>query len=198
MATENYLLSIQGSVSGQYNECVLCFQSAGLSSVDTLGEGGDLINSFIAHGQALWLAMMPASYFLDVLQARRAFPKPSAVAHAQNQNFAVPGTRGSNATSYNLCPAIFLIPPMGTKSGGRTFLPAVAQGDVVNNTYLAAYLTAINNFFTAAIAGFAGSGTNWHLAIFSRKNVSASLVASFSPSLRLGFQGKRRKPVGSA
>ncbi len=198
MATENYLLSIQGSVAGQYNECVLCFQSSGLSNVDTLGEGGDLCNAFIAHGQALWLAMMPSSYWLDALQARRAFPKPSAVAHVQNQPFTVGGTRPNQATSWSCCPAIFLIPPMGVKSGGRVFLPAVSQGDLINNAYLAAYLTAINNFFGAAITGFAGSGTNWKIAIYSRKNAAANLVSSFAPSNRIGFQGRRRKPQGAA
>ncbi len=198
MATENYLLSIQGSIAGQFNECVLCFQSAGLSSVDTLGEGGDLINSFIAHAQAKWLAMLPGSYNLDLLSARRAFPKPSANAMVQNQAFSVTGTRGASATTYNCCPSIFLIPQMGVKSGGRVFLPGVAQGDIINNAYLAAYRTAIDTFFIQCIAGLAGSGTNWQLAVFSRKTASASLVASYGPSTRIGFQGRRRKPVGSA
>jgi hypothetical protein len=166
--------------------------------VNTLDNGTDLINAFVAHGQALWLAMLPGSYFLDVVTARRAFPKPSAVAHLQNQAFAVSGTRAGTSTAYNLCPSIFLIPPMGTKSGGRVFLPAVAQGDIINNSFLAAYRTAIDNFFGTMISGMAGSGTNWKLAIFSRKLVSASLVASFGPSSRLGYQSRRRRPVGSA
>jgi hypothetical protein len=198
MATETYQLSIQGSVNGQYNECVIAFQSTGLSTTDTLAGGADLISAFIAHGQALWLAMFPNSYFLDVLQTRRAFPKPSGMAHTQNQVFSVFGSRGTDATSYNLCPAVFLIPPMGTKTGGRVFLPCVGSGDIVNNSYITSYATAVDNFFAAAITGFAGSGTTWHLAVFSRKNVSASLVAAFSRSTRLGFQGKRRKPTGSA
>ncbi len=197
MATENYLLSIQGDVNGQYNECILCLQSSGLSSVDTLGEGGDLINAFIAHGQAAWLNMLPATYSLMSLSARRAFPKPSAQAHTQNQAFAVIGTRGTSATTYNVCPSVFLIPQMGVKSGGRVFLPCVPQGDIVNGAYVAGYRTAIDTFFGTAITGWAGSGTNWQLAVFSRKNVSASIVASFGPSSRIGFQGRRRKPQGS-
>lgn len=198
MATENYLLSIQGSVGGQYNECVLCFQSAGLSSTDTLDSAGDLVNAFVAHGQTTWLAMLPATYSLDVLSARRAFPKPSAQAYVQNQAFSVNGTRGTSATAYNLCPSVFLVPPMGTKSGGRVFLPCVGQADIVNNQYIAGYITAIDNFFGAATSGYAGSGTNWQLAIYSRKHVSASLAQSWALSPRLGFQSRRRRPVGSA
>lgn len=197
MATENYQLSIQGSVQGQYNECVLCFQSSGLTSNDTLDAGGNLINAFITHGQALWLAMLPTSYSLDVLAARRAFPHPSATAHVQNQAFAVGGTRGSDTTAYNLCPSVFLVPPSGVKSGGRVFLPCVPQGDIVNNSYVTAYANAVTAYFAAAISGFAGSGTNWQLAIYSRKNVSAALVNSFGLSERLGYQSRRRRPSGS-
>lgn len=198
MATENYLLSIQGSVQGQYNECVLCFQSNGLSSSDTLDSAGDLVNAFNTHGLALWLAMMPNSYYMDVLSARRAFPKPSATAFIQAQAFTALGTRGGTSTAYNLCPSVFLVPPMGVKTGGRVFLPAVAQADIVNNQYIGAYITAVDNFFGAAVSGFAGSGTNWHLAVYSRKNVSASLAQSWALSPRLGFQSRRRRPTGSA
>lgn len=197
MATENYVLSIQGINSQSYNECQLCFQSAGLSSTDTLDAGGDLINAFAAHLSALWLACLPGSYFLSAVTARRAFPKPSAVAVAQQQAFALSGTRAGSSTAYNLCPSVFLVPPMGIKSGGRIFMPAVAQADVVDNGYLGSYVTAIDAMMTAATTGLAGSGTNWKLAIFSRKNVSASLVQSWVLSPRIGFQSRRRKPVGA-
>ncbi len=198
MATETYLLSVQGSLQGQYRENVLAFTSAGLGANATLDNAGDLINAFVTHGQALWLAMMPASYWLDLYSARRAFPKPSATANLQLQAFNVGGTRGAGATSYNLCPTVFLVPPMGTKSGGRVFLPAVSQADIVNNSYITAYANAVTAFFSAAITGFAGSGSNWQLSIYSRKNASAALVNSHGLSERLGFQGKRRRPIGSA
>jgi hypothetical protein len=196
MATENYLLTINGGVMGSPNQTVLCFQSAGLASNDTLDAGVDLINAFAGNLEALWLACLPGTYSLNMYAARRAFPKPSAVAKLQYDASQVTGQRGSNATSYNLCPVIFLVPPMGTKSGGKVFMPAVPQGDIINNQYVAGYLTATSAFFNAAIAGAAGSGTNWKLAIYSRKLQSVQLAQSFSKSLRLGFQGRRRTPVG--
>ena len=198
MATENYLLSIQGSVNGQYNECVQCFQSSGVTSTDTLDAATDLITAWIAHAKSFWLAMFPNSYVLDLLTARRAFPSPSAVAYQQFQYFVETGTRGASATAYNICPSVFLIPPMGVKTGGRTFLPAVSASDIVNNAPISAYTTAVQSYFTAAISGLAGSGTNWQLGIFSRKNTSVSLVASSQLSPRIGFQSRRRRPVGSA
>lgn len=197
MATQTYLLSVQGAVLGSYNECVLAFQSTGLSATDTLDAAGDLVNAFQAHAQTLWLDCLPASYYLNILSARRATPAPSAEAHIQYQAFSVQGLRGAGATAYNLCPSVFLVPPMGTKSGGRVFMPAIAQGDLTNNSYLGAYVTAIDNLFTALTAGLAGSGTNWQLAIYSRKNLSTSLALSWVLSPRIGFQGRRRNPAGA-
>ncbi len=197
MATENYLLSVQGVQATSYNECVLCFQSTGLSSTDTLDAAADLCSAFIGHGLAFWLACLPGSYQCLKLAARRAFPKPSATAYRQFQQFAQTGTSGAFATADNLCPSIFLVPPMGTKSGGRVFMPSIAQGDISNNSYTAGYLTALGAFFNAAITGFAGSGTSWKLAIYSRKNASAALALGFTPSARVGFQGRRRSPSGA-
>lgn len=196
MATENYLLSVQGVTQNGYNECVMCFQSAGLSSTDTLDAGQDLITAFNGHALALWLQCLPSSYQVIALTARRAFPKPSGVAVRGYDFGTQTGSSGPNATSVSLCPTIFLVPPMGTKSGGRVFMPAVAGGDYVNNSPSAGYITNIGLAFGAMITGLAGSGTNWKLAIFSRKNVSASLALTFGISSAIGFQGRRRKPVG--
>lgn len=198
MSTENYLLNIQGTVQGQFRENVLCFQSAGLNTLDTVAAATDLVAAFIAHAEALWLACLPQSYFLDLYTAKRAFPKPSASFSTQYQVFSTLGTRGVSATSYNLCPSVFLVPPTGVKSGGKVFMPAVAQADVVNNAPIAAYTAAVGAFFAACLTGLAGSGTNWQLAVYSRKNTSAALVNTIAISPRLGFQGRRRKPVGSA
>lgn len=75
-------------------------------------------------------------------------------------------------------------------------MPCVADGDYVNNSPSAGYITNIGLVFAAMITGLAGSGTNWKLAIYSRKNISASLALTFGISSRIGFQGRRRKPVG--
>lgn len=197
MATEFYLLSIQGSVNGQYNEVVQCMQGTGVATNDTLNAGRDLVQAWNTSAKALWLAMFPASYAVDRLTARRAFPKPSATATFQYQFGAAPGTNGSDGVSFNLCPTVLLIPPIGTKSQGRTFLPIVPSGQITNNAYQSAYITAINNYFNALITGLAGSLATWNLAVYSRKLQSASLVVAISHSLKLGFQGRRRKPVGS-
>lgn len=198
MATEFYLLSIQGSVNGQFNEVVQCFQGTGVSTSDTLGGGGDLIAAWATGAATKWLACLPQSYFLDRLVARRAFPKPSASAHAQQQAFSQGGTLAVNSTSYNLCPCTILIPGLGVKSAGRNFMPCVPDGQVVNNAIGAGYRTALDAYYNQLIAGLTGSIASWALAIYSRKHGTGSLVVAATHSLKLGFQSRRRRPVGSA
>lgn len=196
MATENYLLSIYGTSFLSYQENVLCFQSAGLSSTDTIDSANDLINAFRTHLESLWLDCIPGSSYVTGYSAMRAFPKPSATAWQMLAPGSVGGNQAGSAGAVNVCPAVHLIPPMGTKTGGRVFMPAPATDQVVNNAYDAAYVAAIDALFANALSGAAGSGTNWKLAIYSRVNQSASLALAYNLSNRIGFQGRRRKPVG--
>lgn len=195
MATENYLLSIQGTQLQSYVENVLCFQSTGLSSTDTLDTGNDLITAFRTHAESLWQAVTSISYQVTLYSARRAFPAPSGTAYQQLNQVEVVGSAAA-PMGINVCPAVHLIPPMGTKTGGRAFMPPIGIDAVQGNAYVAAYSANITALFTQLITGLAGSGTNWKLAIFSRKNTSASLALNFGLSPRIGFQSRRRKPVG--
>lgn len=197
MATENYLLSVQGVVGTSYNECVLCFQSAGVSPTDTLDAGADLITAFRNHAETEWLATQSIAYQLLQYSALRAFPKPSGTAYFQLEPGTAFGQQGADSAALNVCPAVHLIPPMGTKTGGRVFLPTAPADAVVDNSYDGAYVVAVSAFFDKLLAGLAGSGTSWKLAIFSRKNVSASLALAYNLSPRVGFQGRRRKPTGA-
>lgn len=197
MATESYFLTVHGTVQGQYNSCVLCFTSAGVNTNDTNATGQNLILAFQAHLETAWLGMLPTSYTLDMYSARRCTPKPSVVSKLQYQLGAKPGLFGTFTPAFNLCPTVFLVPPMGTKSGGRVFLPCAPAGQISNNLFQPGYIAQIDAFFGSAVSGAAGSGTNWQLSVFSRKLTVASLIQSWSISPGLGFQGRRREPVGA-
>src|SRR5215471_14541627 len=138
----------------QYNECVTAWQGVGTNSNDTYASGISLTAGWQAHLQTLWQAMLPGSYSLATIAARRCTPKPSVVIKAQYVPFTVQGSRNSNGCAQQVCPCIFLIPPMGTKSGGKTFLPCGGQNDLLNKQYASGYHTAIQNYSTAAKAGF--------------------------------------------
>ncbi len=86
---------------------------------------------------------------------------------------------------------------MGVKSAGRVFLPAVSKTSINLNVPVASYITAIGNFFNAAIAGFSVAGATASLAIFSRKTNTSSEVSTFNLSPVIGYQRKRARPIGN-
>ncbi len=196
MANETFELRIQGMHVNEYTENVLHFQSNGTDPNDTLVSGINLLDGWIANMQTLWLAMLPATYFLQGYAARRATPKPSSVAKAQFGAAAVPGTRGSTGESNQLCPEIFLVPSAGTKSGGKIFLPCVAQGDISGNVKVAGYNTAILNFISALISGFTQSGITWASVVYSRKLHTTSTTINAHTTPLVGYQKVRRSPTG--
>src|SRR6478736_2267922 len=133
MATETYELRIQGTLSASYREVVQHFSGNGVSATDTLAAAESLVAGWIAAAQTAFLLTLPATYSLNRLVARRATPKPSAQGITTYGSFSTVGTRGSNANQQQMCPSIFLVPQMGTKSGGKIFWPAVPAGDMVQS-----------------------------------------------------------------
>lgn len=197
MANRCYQLSVEGVLSASYRANILHFQSAGTVDTDTLAGAESLVNAFDASLKTKWLATLPATYSLVTLQARRVDLKPSATGYKTYGFGGAPGTRGSNGTGQQTCPSIFLIPTMGVKSGGRIFWPSIPDGDLVTSSYSAGWQTAVNSWFTTALAGITSGGITWTLCVYSRKLNLISSIASHTFSPVVGFQGRRRKPAGA-
>lgn len=196
MATETYELDIDAVDAASFKSTTLHFSGVGVASGDTLAAGESLIAGFIANLETIFLSGNSVSYNILKYRARRATPKPSAVAHFSYEIGDRTGSRPLETCAQQTNPVIFLVPTMGTKSGGKIFWPSMSKADIVNNAPLAAWKTAVNSFITAAKAGFTQSGITWTLAIYSRKHATTSNVALWNYSPVLGFQSRRRKPVG--
>lgn len=196
MANEVYQLKIIGSLNGQYRENVLSFEGLGVDSNDTWKAANDLLGAWNTHLKALWLSMFPATYSIERLEARRIQLKPSAVVKIQKQFNAEVGARGTNATAQQTCPMVFMVPSMGTFSGGKIFLPCVPQSDIINSTYAAAWITVVAAFFTQAIGSNGGPLYSWNLGVWSRKHHTFSNVLSFHLSPAIGFIHRRKLQSG--
>lgn len=197
MSQELYELAVQGSHNGEPMETVMHFQGDNLTANETLLNGEDLCNSFIGSAMASWLGTLPASYQVHRLQARRASPNGSATAHKQFPHTSNPGTLGSIGASYQLCPTCFLIPTLGTKTGGKIFMPTIATTMVSSNVYNATYLTAIDTLMAILTNNFGTGSITWQLAVLSRKLGTWDTVVSWQMSQRFGFQKRRRTPIGA-
>jgi hypothetical protein len=197
MATRTYQLEIQGTLFASYRETVLHFSSPDTNDNDTLAAGESLCSAFNTSALAQFLATLPGNYSVTRLAARRVQLKPSATACRYYGIGTQPGTRGTDGTGQQTCPSIFLVPTMGTKSGGRIFWPTIPQADLVQGAPATAWQTAVNTCLATLIAGITAASMTWTLVVYSRKLGISSNITSHSFSPVVGFIGKRRKPVGA-
>jgi hypothetical protein len=197
MATEVYECRLNGIHQTQWCQNVLHFQGVGTDPTDPFAGAQSLCDGVVANLKSPWLGMLPITYTFMSIQTRRISAKPS-ITRFKSYLFGTEfGGRGSLGESYQLCPSLFLVPTMGAKSGGKIFLPAVAQADIISNALQTAYKTAIQSFITALIAGFTQAGITWASGVWSKKTrtFSATTAAQISPLL--GYQKRRRAPGGA-
>ncbi len=195
MATETYQMTISGVAANEYVENVMHFTTTTAVADDTMGNGTNLLASWETNIRTKWLAILPDQYSLQRITARRVITKPSVTTHRQYDLGAFFGTLGSDTGGDQVCPVIFLIPPMGVATGGKIFLPTVGNAQISNNAYVAGYKTAVNTLMAALTANFGTSGFIWKLAIFSRKLQQARDAMAWTLSPAIGFQGRRRLPL---
>lgn len=196
MATALYSLTIKGRAQKDYNECVLHVEANGDLSPTRLDVGDNLNLRFIAAVLPLWLDLLPDAYQLEGIISKRVLPGGGPQAIRMFQDGEHVGALSSSFCGNNVCPVVKLIPTLGTQTAGRFFLPCVATESLTDNTYDAAYLTAIDDLMAVLLNDF-GTGTiAWQLAIYSRKNGTYSLATAFNVSPAIGFQRRRARPLG--
>lgn len=198
MATEVWELRISGYSGPEPNQSVQHFISDNVSVGDSAHDGYQLIASWTANVLPKWKALCASDYYVDNLEARRVIPKFSAVAHNRLPFRTVPGTFAGTSIANQVCPSIFLIPPMGIKSGGRIYLPSCPRNFILNNTHSAAAITALTNWGNVVTANFGTGALHWQQAIYSKKLNSASLVQAWKYSPIIGFQNRRRVFFGKS
>lgn len=193
MATDYYQLRIQGLHQTQYNECVLHFRGQNLTAADYIANADDLCQAW--HGSILgyWLDLMPESYQVLRLTAKKASVGGGGEASLQYNFGANVGNVTGGAAAQQLCPVVTFIPPMGIKSAGRMFLPCIPESRIAANAPTSGWLTNVSDMMTDLMAGFINSAITWDLAIYSRKNVSFAEVVDYSTSPIVGFQRRRQR-----
>lgn len=193
MATDWYQLRVQGIHQTEYNECVLHFKGVNLDVADYVQNAQDLLATFEANWTSNWLNLLPESYCLMRLSAKKKSAGGGGEVVTEYQYGDNLGTVGGGAASQQLCPVITLIPPMGIKSAGRMFLPCIAEGQIAANVVNTAWKTAVASIMATFIAGASNSSINWTQAIYSRRTSSFSDVVDYSLSPTVGFQRRRQR-----
>jgi len=193
MATDYYQLRVQGLHQTEYNECVMFFKGVNLTAASYFENAIDLVDSWNAGCSGFWLDLLPASYQLLRVSAKKASAGGGGEYTVQTQIGDAPGNVAGGSASQQLCPVIRLIPPMGIKTAGKIFLPCIAESQVAGNVPAAAWITNVNDLMTSQVGPFAISTIQWNQVIYSRKNNVFSDVVSWDTSPIIGFQRRRQR-----
>lgn len=195
MAEELYRLTISGHHTSEYFENDLYFLGENLTGGDVIANAKDLLNAYIASPHQSYKDLLPVSVIIDRLTAIRHVPANGIAITEQFQLGDEAGTVPGGASSWQLCPVIRLIPPLGVKSAGRFFLPAVAESDIANNVLGSGWVTRANALMNTLVGGFDnGTGITWTQAIYSRKLNQYHKAVSFDSSPIIGWQTRRTRP----
>lgn len=193
MATDYYQLRIRGLHETQYTECVLHFRGTNLTAADYIPNAADLIENWKDSFKDYWLELLPQTYQLLRMTAKKASPGGGGEVSAQYDFGAQPGAVTGGAASLQLCPVVILIPPTGIKTAGKIYTPAIAESQIAANVPNATWLSNLETFMQAMISGSTINAITWDLAIYSRKNVSFAEVVDYSTSPIVGFQRRRQR-----
>lgn len=193
MAQDFYQLRLQGLHQTEYNECVMFYRGTNLTAADYFLNALDLVTNWQAEVQPFWLDMLPTSYQLLRVSAKKASVGGGGEYTTQIAMGAAPGTVTGGAASQQLCPVVRLIPPMGIKTAGKIFLPCIAESQVAANAPSAQWTINLASLMANAIAPAPTGAITWELCIFSRKNGTFSLVQAFDTSPTIGFQRRRQR-----
>jgi len=197
MAIELHRVEFRGNLAGQYRENVTHWNILSPATSVAFTNSNAIAGFIHTSIRPLFLACLPPDYSLDAIFVRRLGPTGGPYANVDYASGSQPGSRGTIAVSEQLCPCVTMIPPMGVKSAGKLFMPAVDKGDVNLNVYLAGYVTVVNTFMAACVAGGSVVGSTTNMVIFSRKLNTQNPIASYHLSPVIGYQRRRAHPIGS-
>ena len=194
MATELYQLQVEGTHTSEYWLNVMYFVGENLNAGDVIHNAKDLLSNWETNALGPFLDLLPQTCYVGRLMAKRQDVAGGIDVITQYDYQAQQGTVSGEASSQQLCPIVRLIPPMGTKSAGRFFLPAIAEGDIEANTPGAGWLSRLSTLMSIVLGGMNDGAITWTQAVFSRKNNSYQKALDYDTSPIIGWQSRRRKP----
>lgn len=200
MAGDVHQLNIIGNVGGEYVENVLHFYSGILASSATPElDAQDLINTWIADVQALYLACCPSDYSLGGYKAKRVnntggptFVAPVSVLTPGTYATAVAATGVGPLITGNYYDAGAVKPSWRTT---RIFLPGQPLGSLVDDEWQAPMPARVASMCSVLNMTLSTGPNQWAYAAWSRAHAVDYVIVGMELSFLVGTQRRRYKPV---
>lgn len=193
MAIECYEFKIEGISRGMHVQNVLHYNCDNDTDALPLEIANELCNVWDSDVKEWWLDMLPESYAIRWISARRVIPKHSNTSWKEYPDSVAQGTRGVNTGPTAVAPIIKLFGGLDTPVQGRVFLPPPAEISLANNVYDGGFVDAVVAFIDHNLTFTSTHDFSW--AIFSRKNNQGVGVSQAALSAIIGQIGGRRRPL---
>jgi len=195
MATELYQFRVSYTHNSQFAENIIYMVGENLSAGDVIHNANDLISNWMNNAHTPLLNLLPTTVYIDRYTAKRQDVAGGIDVIKQFDWQGEQGADSGPASSMQVCPIVRLIPPMGTKSAGRFFLPAIAEASIEANTPSGTWLSSLSTLMSILLAGMNDGAITWTIAVYSRKNNSYQKALDYDTSPIVGWQSRRRRPV---
>lgn len=155
---------------------------------------GDIASVWGSSPRTNYLTLKPTTYTLQkmsVIKVSGGAPEGGDVA------LTGAGTRSGDVLPYQTAAVITLktgIP--GRRYRGRMYIGPLTEGDQNNGILNTTALTNLNSYMGALMSSF-GSGDQFRLAVWSKKNLSYNFVTSYISRDIMGTIRRRRPGVGA-
>jgi len=194
MAKELYKLTISGTHTTEYWQNDIYFEGDNITPNDPFLNADDLLGSWEASPLGAYQDLLPASVQIMRLQAQRIELGRQPVMTRQYQIAEAVGTVSGGAAAQQLCPIVRLIPPMGTKSAGKFFLPCIPESDINGNIVQAGWITRLQAYMDLILSNFGVNSIIWLAAVYSTKLNPYVDAVTYDTSPTVGFQRRRDRP----
>lgn len=199
MANQTYSFVITGNAGGQFVQNIFHYRLDDAGFANRLLSAKGLVDGWIAASrQDDWLSMLPSSYSLMSVKARRI----TNGGGPEYVDVSLQGSTGEGGTDMEASangPVIIWNTDGGARRIGKTFVPGISQdnmdGGEIKNAFI---VTLINsaNAFKGAFATVGGGGVQCVFCIPRANDPGTrSLVVGVQVSKMIGQQRRRQLPV---
>lgn len=193
MATEAYKVTVGGIQFGAWMQNQFYYLYDNGAATDRWLVAKQLVTDWIAEVLPSWLLCMPSEYGVQWISAIRTSAGGGKVYIKEFPGGTEVGGLGTEASNVGTAPVVKLYAGMGVDTQGRIFLPAPAEGYLVDNVYQAGYTAAVSTMLGHLVT-FTASGRTYNLAIHSPKLAQTVAVSAAALGPIIGNIGRRRVP----
>lgn len=180
MSANTYALTVTHNAGGQFAQCVLKYNFDDAGFTDTASAAAALISAWQTSKLTPWCSILPTAVTVVSLKARSITTGGGfeSVSLLSSGNV---GVRSGAMQASGVGPVAIWAGANNSKARGKTFLPGVADGDLVDGIFTTGFVNTFTTWMTAQLGSLVltgGGSPTANFGIFQRKPTSSFITAT--------------------